>query len=144
MESLMLFVTGEGMVKLVEGTEFAAQKKTIMATKLSEGDKLAAVSVLPLSADPGQSGGGAKKRYLIRQSEAGYFLRFDLAEVSLKKKNAIGIRGMNLGKEDHVKEIYVTGIAEDEPDHVVYKDKDLYFSRIRLMSRNTKGVKIRR
>ena len=143
-DSLLLFVTGEGMVKLVEGGEFAAQKKTIMATRLSENDKLAAAAALPSSLDPDKAGGNSKKQYLILQSEAGYFLRFDLAEVSLKKKNAIGIRGMNLGKEDHVKEIYLTGLAENEPDHIVYKDKDLYFSRIKLMSRNTKGVKVRR
>ena len=146
-DGCLLFVTADGMVKIVEGSEFAAQKKTIMATKLSDGDPLAAVALVPSEyavSDGAVTGYGGKKQYLILQSEGGYFLRFELGEVTVKKKNAIGIRGMNLTKDDHVKAIYLTGIEEGEPDHIVYKDKELYFSRIRLMSRNTKGVKVRR
>ena len=149
LEGNLLFVTEEGMVKMVEGGEFSAQKKTIMATKLSDSDRLAAVARIPAdgtdSGDRGSgSGPGPKKKYLILQSEAGYFLRFELGEVTMKKKNALGIKGMNLSKEDHVRQIYLTGIREEEADHIDYKDKPLYFSKIRLMSRNTKGVKVRR
>ena len=126
------------MIKIVEGSEYSAQKKTIMATKLGQDDRLRAVALLPAD-DPGN-----RKQYIIMQSEGGYFLRFDLSEVSVKKKNALGIRGMNLGRDDHVREIYLTGIREDEEDHILYKEKELYFSKIRIMSRNTKGVKVRR
>ena len=137
-QSRLLFVTGDAMIKIVEGSEYSAQKKTIMATKLGQDDRLRAVALLPAD-DPGN-----RKQYIIMQSEGGYFLRFDLSEVSVKKKNALGIRGMNLGRDDHVREIYLTGIREDEEDHILYKEKELYFSKIRIMSRNTKGVKVRR
>jgi len=126
------------MLKIVEGGEFSAQKKTIMATRLAGEDRLCRVVLLPGSSKK------SKKMNLILQSEGGYFLRFDLDEVTVKKKSALGIKGMNLSGGDHVKEVYLTGLSEGEPEYIVYKDKELYFAKIRLMSRNTKGVKVRR
>lgn len=133
-ENNLLFVTASSLSKLVEGKEFIVQKKKVAATKLGEGDRL--IAIVPVD--------GQKKdsSYLVMQSEQGYFLRFPLGEISQKKKNALGIRGMSLKEDDCVKQIYMTDASAGE--HIIYKEKELYFQKIKLMSRDTRGVKVRR
>ena len=136
-ESSLLFVTAASMVKLVEGAEFIVQKKTVAATKLAEGDTLTAVRIVSAKES-------ITNAQIIMQSEEGYFLRFPLEEVTRKKKGAIGIRGMKLQEQDHVKHIYLTGVEEEDTPSIIYKEKELIFSKIRLMGRDGKGVKVRR
>ncbi len=130
----LLFVTGSSMVKIVDGDEFIVQKKTVASTKLTQGDTLVAVRRIS------HHQGGC----LILQSEEGYFLRFSLDEITKKKKGAIGIRGMKLSKEDRIKHVYLNGVEGEDQPFIVYKEKELYFNKIRLMARDTKGVKVRR
>ena len=136
-ESSLLFVTAASMVKLVDGAEFIVQKKTVAATKLAEGDTLTAVRIVSAKES-------ITNAQIIMQSEEGYFLRFPLEEVTRKKKGAIGIRGMKLQEQDHVKHIYLTGVEEEDTPSIIYKEKELVFSKIRLMGRDGKGVKVRR
>ena len=136
-ESSLLFVTAASMVKLVDGAEFIVQKKTVAATKLAEGDTLTAVRIVSAKES-------ITNAQIIMQSEEGYFLRFPLEEVTRKKKGAIGIRGMKLQEQDHVKHIYLTGVEEEDTQSIIYKEKELVFSKIRLMGRDGKGVKVRR
>ena len=136
-ESSLLFVTAASMVKLVDGAEFIVQKKTVAATKLAEGDTLTAVRIVSAKES-------ITNAQIIMQSEEGYFLRFPLEEVPRKKKGAIGIRGMKLQEQDHVKHIYLTGVEEEDTPSIIYKEKELVFSKIRLMGRDGKGVKVRR
>lgn len=136
-ESSLLFVTAASMVKLVDGAEFIVQKKTVAATKLAEGDTLTAVRIVSAKES-------ITNAQIIMQSEEGYFLRFPLEEVTRKKKGAIGIRGMKLQEQDHVKHIYLTGVEEEDIPSIIYKEKELVFSKIRLMGRDGKGVKVRR
>ena len=136
-ESSLLFVTAASMVKLVDGAEFIVQKKTVAATKLAEGDTLTAVRIVSAKES-------ITNAQIIMQSEEGYFLRFPLEEVTRKKKGAIGIRGMKLQEQDHVKHIYLTEVEEEDTPSIIYKEKELVFSKIRLMGRDGKGVKVRR
>ena len=136
-ESSLLFVTASSMIKLVDGAEFIVQKKTVAATKLAEGDTLTAVRIVSAKES-------ITNAQIIMQSEEGYFLRFPLEEVTRKKKGAIGIRGMKLQEQDHVKHIYLTGVEEEDTPSIIYKEKELVFSKIRLMGRDGKGVKVRR
>ena len=136
-ESSLLFVTAASMVKLVDGAEFIVQKKTVAATKLAEGDTLTAVRIVSAKES-------ITNAQIIMQSEEGYFLRFPLEEVTRKKKGAIGIRGMKLQEQDHVKHIYLTGVEEEDTPSIIYKENELVFSKIRLMGRDGKGVKVRR
>ena len=136
-ESSLLFVTAASMVKLVDGAEFIVQKKTVAATKLAEGDTLTAVRIVSAKES-------ITNAQIIMQSEEGYFLRFPLEEVTRKKKGAIGIRGMKLQDQDHVKHIYLTGVEEEDTPSIIYKEKELVFNKIRLMGRDGKGVKVRR
>ena len=98
----LLFATSQGMLKKVEGQEFDVAKRTIAATKLQEGDKLLSVTVL---ADTAQ---------LVLRTHQGYFLRFPLEEVPVKKKNAVGVRGIRLSQKDAVEEVYCMAEVEDK------------------------------
>ena len=130
----LLFVTRSSLVKIVDGEEFLVQKRTVAATKLAEGDTLTAVVLLT----PEQM----EKSYVVLQSEEGYFLRFPLSEITKKKKNALGIRGMSLKEDDRISHVYVTEASSG--DSILYKDKELYFQKIKAMSRDSRGVKVRR
>ena len=136
-ESSLLFVTASSMIKIVDGAEFIVQKKTVASTKLAEDDSLAAVRLVAAKE-------GSTNAQIIIQSEEGYFLRFPLEEVTRKKKGAIGIRGMKLQKDDYVKHVYLTGVKDEDNPSIIYKEKELIFSKIRLMGRDGKGVKVRR
>ena len=136
-ESSLLFVTASSMIKIVDGAEFIVQKKTVASTKLAEDDSLAAVRLVAAKE-------GSTNAQIIIQSEEGYFLRFPLEEVTRKKKGAIGIRGMKLQKDDYVKHVYLTGVEDEDNPSIIYKEKELIFSKIRLMGRDGKGVKVRR
>ena len=120
-ESSLLFVTAASMVKLVDGAEFIVQKKTVAATKLAEGDTLTAVRIVSAKES-------ITNAQIIMQSEEGYFLRFPLEEVTRKKKGAIGIRGMKLQEQDHVKHIYLTGVEEEDTPSIIYKVNTSSFS----------------
>ena len=135
--SFLLFVTRQAMVKVVPGTEYRSKNKTVLATKTGEGDSLLCVKLLPADYTK-------RKAFVIIQSTEGYFLRFALEEVTEKKKGALGVRGMNLTDGDTVRDVYLSGLNKGDPDFILYKDKELYFTKLRLMSRNTKGVKVRR
>ena len=45
----LLFTTKKGMIKLVDGSEFETNRKTMAATKLSEGDELVSVKITRVS-----------------------------------------------------------------------------------------------
>ena len=136
-ESSLLFVTASSMIKIVDGTEFIVQKKTVASTKLTDGDTLAAVRLV-------RAKDGVSNAQIILQSDEGYFLRFPLEEVTTKKKGAIGLHGMKLQGEDYIKHVYLTGVEGEDTDSIIYKEKELIFNKIRLMGRDGKGVKVRR
>ena len=60
----LLFVTGQGMLKKVEGLEFQVAKRTIAATKLQDEDTLVSVQVI------------SENQNVVLQTKDGYFLRF--------------------------------------------------------------------
>ena len=76
----LLFATAQGMIKKVDGTEFQVSKRTTAATKLQEGDSLAAVKVI------------SENQNVVLRTRNGYFLRFPAEDVPVKKKAAVGVR----------------------------------------------------
>lgn len=56
----LLFVTKQGMTKMVDGGEFDVMKRTVAATKLQEGDEVANVCVYQ------------DQKYIILQSKDGF------------------------------------------------------------------------
>ncbi len=123
----LAFGTKDGMLKLVDGSEFDVGKRTTAATKLNEGDTVLAVRPL------------VGEDTLVMQSEKGYFLRIDAATIPEKKKMAVGVRGMRLDAKDSMAGIYI--LRPGENDVIQVKGKDVYLSRLHIGTRDTKGVK---
>ncbi|MBR2258359.1 MAG: DNA topoisomerase 4 subunit A [Blautia sp.] len=125
----LLFVTAQSMCKQVDGMEFVSSRKTIASTKLAEGDRLVYVGFV------------TEMEQVVLQTRAGFFLRFLLKEVSSMKKTSVGVRGMNLGKEDSVEYAYL--LAADKDFSIERKGKPFSLTSLRLTGRGGKGTKPR-
>lgn len=147
----MLFVTKTGMMKLVDTAEFEASKRTVAATKLSEGDLLAGVFTTDarLEVFSSFSYDGTireepvivSEQTVILQTENGVFLKFPLTDVPQKKKGALGVHGIKLAKEDFIAEVYLISAGEERMLH--YKGKQIEPGKLKMAHRDTKGTKIR-
>lgn len=125
----LLFVTKKGMVKQVQGLEFDVVKKTVASTKLQEGDQVLAVFIR------------GNFNNVVFQTEKGQFLKFSIDEIPENKKTAIGVKGIKLSPEDTTSQVY---IIENGQEYIIsYKEKDIDLHKLKLGSRDTKGVKIR-
>lgn len=125
----LIFVTAQSMCKLVDGGEFDVSKRTVAATKLSEGDEVVNVAVL------------REQNGIVLRSAQGYFLRFSLEEIPEKKKAAVGVRGMKLSKDDFVEEVYYMQNAVSHT--ITYKEKEIELNKLKLGKRDGKGIKVR-
>ncbi len=125
----LVFVTKQAMVKVVDGGEFDVAKRTVAATKLNDDDEVVKVEVL------------TTQRNIVLQSREGVFLRFPIEEIPEKKKAAVGVRGMKLGAKDYVDAVYFTQNAQEQA--IDYNGKRLELNKIKLGSRDSKGVKVR-
>ena len=125
----LLFATAQGMVKKVEGAEFQVAKRTIAATKLQEEDALIAVKVVNDSQN------------IVLQTKNGYFLRFPAADVPIKKKAAIGVRGIRLQKKDELENVYL--FEEGTETKVPYGEKEVTLNRLKAARRDGQGTKTR-
>ncbi len=125
----LIFGTKCGYFKLVDGTEFDVSKRTIMATKLMDGDEVAAI--LPAE----------DVTHVVIQSHHGYFLKFLAEEIPEKKKGAVGVRGIKLAEDDYAEHLYF--IKNGTEMMISYKDKTVSLNKLKLAKRDTKGTKIR-
>ncbi len=125
----LIFVTKQGMCKIVSGGEFDVAKRTVAATKLNENDEIVSIHIVNES------------EHVIMQSKKGYFIRFDINEVTELKKTAIGVKGIKLTDDDYVENVYYRQIGIDEP--IEYKNKKIDLNRIKLNKRDEKGTKLR-
>ena len=125
----LLFVTKQGMTKMVDGGEFDVMKRTVAATKLQEGDEVANVCVYQ------------DQNYIILQSQDGFFLRFEVEEIPEKKKNAVGVRGMKLSDGDEIEAVFYTRPGDETS--VEYKSRTLVLNQLKLAHRDSKGTKVR-
>ncbi|HJA68348.1 MAG TPA: DNA topoisomerase 4 subunit A [Candidatus Mediterraneibacter cottocaccae] len=123
----LLFATAQGMIKKVEGTEFQVAKRTIAATKLQDGDSLIAVKVIN------------ENQNVVLQTRNGYFLRFPASEVPVKKKAAVGVRGIRLQKKDELEQVYL--FEEGTEAKAVYGDKEVALNRLKLAKRDGTGAR---
>ncbi|GFI21784.1 DNA gyrase subunit A [Lachnospiraceae bacterium] len=125
----LIFVTRQGMCKIVSGGEFDVMKRTVAATKLGEDDEVISIALM------------TEHQHLIMQSKDGYFLRFDTDEIAELKKTAIGVRGIRLGEGDFIET--VNYCLPNSDGSILYKGKQVPISKIKLNKRDTKGTKIR-
>ena len=125
----LLFATAQGMIKKAEGTQFQVSKRTIAATKLQEGDSLIAVKVVNDS------------QQTVLQTKNGYFLRFPAADIPVKKKTAVGVRGIRLQKKDELEHVYL--FEEGTETKISYNEKEVTLNRLKQAKRDGVGTKYR-
>lgn len=125
----LLFVTKQGMCKIVSGGEFDVAKRTVASTKLNEEDELVDIQVV------------TEQQHIILQSKNGYFLRFDIDEISELKKTAVGVRGMKLEKEDYIENVYYCQPGAE--GFIEYNDKKIDYNKLKINKRDAKGTKLR-
>ena len=131
-ESILLFVTKNGYIKLVSGAEFETGRQMIAATKLDADDEV--VGVIMLSASDVLT--GTKKVILLTKD--GLSLGFPLSEVSELKKTSRGVIGITLEKEDTV--AFAT-VVHPAAETFEYEGKTLNARRVRNRKRAAKGQK---
>ena len=131
-ESILLFVTKNGYIKLVSGAEFETGRQMIAATKLDADDEV--VGVIMLSASDVLT--GTKKVILLTKD--GLSLGFPLSEVSELKKTSRGVKGITLEKEDTV--AFAT-VVQPAAETFEYEGKTLNARRVRNRKRAAKGQK---
>ncbi len=125
----LLFATAQGMIKRVEGTEFQVSKRTIAGTKLQEGDTLIDVKVV------------SENQNVVLRTRNGYFLRFPASDVPVKKKAAVGVRGIRLQKKDELEQVYL--FEEGAETKVSFGEREVTLNRLKLAKRDGTGTKAR-
>ena len=131
-DSMLLFTTKNGFIKLVSGIEFDTNRNIMLATKLEDGDEV--VSIILLNA----SDILAENRKIITITKSGYSLAFPLKEVSEMKKTGRGVKAMTLDKNDRID--FVT-VASPETESFEYKGKIISPKKIKTRARGAKGQK---
>lgn len=142
----LIFVTEHGMMKKVMGSEFNVSKRSIAATKLSEGDQVACVleeSLILITEDMGVSDIPKNTNNICLITRKGIFLRFDSVEVSEMKRGAVGVKGITLDGSDLVETAYI--FDENDSYTVSYGEgeKEVTLTRLKKAKRGTKGNKYR-
>ena len=125
----ILFTTKTSMMKVVDGGEFDVSKRTVAATKLLDGDEVVNVEILHT------------QKTVVLRSNDGFFLRFLVDTVPEKKKAAVGVRGMRLGKNDYIRDVFYLNDMEEKS--VEHNGKELHLGHLKITSRDTKGTKVR-
>lgn len=125
----LMFGTKKGMFKQVYGSEFDVIKRTVAATSLSEGDEV--ISVYPIT----------EQKYVVLQTEFDVFLKFELDEIPVKKKGAIGVRAIKLTGNDRIENVYY--LYEEDDTSVKVGNREVLLSRLKSARRDTKGNKLR-
>ena len=148
----LLFVTKLGMMKLVDTSEFDVMKKTVASTKLTDGDELIEIyetdartevlSKFNYDGTVGEEEVVSSDQNIILQTANGVFLKFPLTDVPQKKKNAVGVRGIKLGSDDYIEDVYI--LTNGDELSMDYKGKMLDFGKMKMAHRDTKGTKVRR
>lgn len=123
----LLFATKGGLVKIVDGSEFETNRKTMQATKLADGDELVGVE--------------QTNDLIVVQTDNGRFLRFSTEEIPEQKKGTKGVKGINLDADDSVIKTYL--IDSDDETVVKANGRKVELRKLKIGKRGAKGVKVR-
>ncbi len=125
----LMFGTKKGMFKQVYGSEFDVIKRTVAATGLLDDDEV--LSVFPIT----------DQKYVVLRTEFDVFLKFELDEIPLKKKGAIGVRAIKLTGNDRIDSVYY--LFDEDDTMVKVGNREVLLSKIKAARRDTKGSKLR-
>ena len=147
----LLFTTKFGMAKLVDSSEFDVMKKTVLGTKLNEGDLVVSIdrvritkevySRFTLDGETVEEEVIESNQIIVLKTAQGTFLKFPLSDIPEKKKGAVGVRAIKLADKDYIDEVYV--ISDDIDITIEYKGKQIETRKLKLAHRDTKGTKVR-
>ncbi|MGN0329168.1 MAG: DNA topoisomerase (ATP-hydrolyzing) subunit A [Lachnospira sp.] len=147
----LLFVTKFGMMKIVDTEEFDVSKKTVAATKLSDNDavidiletdvRVESYSKFNYDGTVTDVDEVISDKNVIVQTNGGVFLKFPLTDIPMKKKSAVGVRGIKLAKDDYIEDVFL--LNEGDGFEMEYKGKTIDFGKMKLSHRDTKGTKLR-
>lgn len=143
-DKYLIFTTKDGMMKKVLGSEFDVAKRTIAATKLSEGDKLVSLlseNINLIKSDTPIEEIKPNNNNIVIQTQNGIFLRFNESEIPEKKRGAIGVRAIKLTDGDCVENVYI--FNENDTFSIAYNEKEIILNRLKKAKRDTKGIKYR-
>lgn len=143
-DKYLIFTTKDGMMKKVLGSEFDVAKRTIAATKLSEGDKLVSLlseNINLIKSDTPIEEIKPNNNNIVIQTQNGIFLRFNENEIPEKKRGAIGVRAIKLTDGDYVENVYI--FNENDTFSIAYNEKEIILNRLKKAKRDTKGIKYR-
>lgn len=123
----LLFATQMASVKLVPAEEFITNNRTVVSTRLQDGDMV--ISVQPTG----------QETEVVLQTTSGVFLRFMLDEIPEMKKNSRGVRGIKLADGESLEQVYLIG----KESVIKYKKKEVHLNRLKIGKRDGKGSKVR-
>ena len=125
----IVFVTSNGMIKVVSGESFNVNRKTIGCTKLAAGDILIAAMAV------------CNNKYIVLQTVNGMFLKFSIDAIPEKKKLSIGSKGVKLINKDKISNVY---FIDDGEYTISYYEKKLDLKKLKCGNWNEKGIKVRK
>ena len=131
-DSMLLFTTKNGYVKLVSGIEFDTNRNMMLATKLEDDDRV--ISIISIGAADVLKG----NRKVITITKSGLSLGYPLTEVSEMKKTGRGVKAITLERNDVVDFVCVAG---PDTESFEYKGKTLQARKVKLRNRGAKGQK---
>ncbi len=124
---LLLFATRQAQIKQVPAEEFLTNNRTVLATRLQEGDEVVCVRII------------GQETEVVLQTKNDMFLRFSMEEIPEMRKNSKGVRGIRLDERDELEQVYFVG---REPV-ITYKKKEVHLNRLKIAKRDGKGSKVR-
>lgn len=131
-ESMLMFTTKSGYIKLVSGVEFETSRLQVVSTKLDEGDALAGVTLVTAAEIL------ADDQKVILLTNQGLSLGFPVSEVSEFKKTSRGVKAITLDQDDYL--VYAT-VEPQSAETFCYEGRVLNAKRVRNRKRAAKGQK---
>ncbi len=126
----LIFVTKNGYIKMVEGTEFDVSKLTVAGTKLEENDRLLCVHEAHFQAG------------CVLVTKNSMVLRIQEDEIPLQKKNARGVIGIRLADGDEVIQVFF--LEDGAQTEAEINGRNVSLNRLKVAARGGKGSKIRK
>ena len=128
--SFLIFVTQQGYIKQVAGTEFDVSKRTIASTHLADDDRVISVHPARFQAS------------IVLHTSGNYLLRLSEEDIPVQKKSARGVHGIKLGSGEKVETVFY--LEEGSESEVMIGEKKMSLNRLHVSARGSKGSKIRR
>ncbi|MCR5521548.1 MAG: DNA topoisomerase 4 subunit A [Lachnospiraceae bacterium] len=132
-DSLLLFTTASGAIKLTSGVEFETARLQMASTKLADKDKVVSINVISATEALDSSA-----RVLVA-TKKGMGSLFPFSEVPELKKTGRGVRSITLGSGDTVEG---AAVIRHGTDCVKIAGKTIDCTKLRCRARGGKGTKV--